>query len=118
MHEAAAFGLPDEVARLLADGADVAAVDKDLRTPLHAACQQGQVATASMLLRAGAPVDARDKWGNTPLWRASFGNTAVPELVRMLLDAGADPHSPNEAGRSPYDMAVTFSKPGVVELFQ
>ena len=70
-----------------------------------------------MLLEAGVPVDARDGYGNTPLWRAAFGNNAVPELVRMLLDAGADPDAADHTGRSPRDMAMTFAKPEVVNLF-
>jgi ankyrin repeat protein len=116
LHVAAAHGRVDDVARLLGEGADVDAVDADLRTPLHAACQQGEVAVAALLLRSGAPVDVPDKWGNTPLWRAVFGNHADPELVAMLLDAGADPDLKNGSGRSPRDMATTFAKPGVMEL--
>ena len=103
---------------LLREGADIAAVDTELRTPLHAACQQGHVDVATLLLGEGAPVDVRDRHGNTPLWRATFGNTAVPELVRVLLEAGADPDSANDAGKSPRDMALTFAKPGVIDLFQ
>lgn len=118
LHRAAADGRLQDVERLLQEGADVTMVDADLRTPLHAACQQGRVDVSALLLREGAPVDVRDAQGNTPLWRATFGNDAQPELVRMLLEAGADPDSANNAGRSPRHMASTFAKPGVVELFR
>jgi ankyrin repeat protein len=48
----------------------------------------GHRQVAQLLLAAGAAVDLREKFGHTPLHFASDrGNL---ELVRMLLDAGAD----------------------------
>ena len=114
LHQAAVTGEIDEVARLIADGADVAAVDKMMFTPLHLACQQGYVEVAKLLVAAGAPIDARDAYGNTPLWRAVFGfEGGDPELIRLLLGAGADPDAKNDTNRSPRDMASTFDRPGI-----
>ena len=104
LHQAAASGDATEVARLIADGADVAAVDNALLTPLQMACQQGHVEVASLLLVAGAPVDALDAYANTPLWKAAFVfQGGDPELIRLLLDAGADPDCKNNTDRSPRD---------------
>jgi ankyrin repeat protein len=118
LHQAAVAGRAGEVARLIADGEDVAAVDKALLTPLHMACQQGHLEVARVLLAAGAPVDARDSYGNTPLWKAVFAfQGGEPELIRLLLDAGADPDCKNTTDRSPRDMAVTFDRPGIRSVF-
>lgn len=118
LHQAAVVGDAEEVARLLAAGEDVAAVDKAQLTPLHMASQQGHLEVARLLLAAGAPVDARDSFGNTPLWKAVFAfQGGEPELIRLLLDKGADPDCKNNTDRSPRDMALTFDRPGIRTVF-
>lgn len=118
LHQAAVTGDIDEVARLISQGEDVTAVDSALLTPLHMACQQGHLEVSRVLLAAGAPVDARDSYGNTPLWRAVFAfQGGDPELIRLLLDTGADPDCKNNTGRSPRDMALTFDRPGIRSIF-
>lgn len=118
LHQAAVAGRVDEVARLIAEGEDVAATDKALLTPLHLACQQGQLEAARVLLAAGAPVDARDSYGNTPLFKAVFAfQGGDPVLIRLLLAAGADPDSKNNTDLSPRDIALTFNRPGIRSVF-
>ena len=118
LHQAAVEGRDEEVARLIAEGQDVGATDKALLTPLHMACQQGHLAIAQMLVEAGAPVDARDSYGNTPLWKAVFAfQEGEPRLLQFLLDAGADPDIRNHSGKSPRDMALTFDRPGIRKAF-
>jgi len=118
LHQAAVAGRVDEVARLIADGEDAAATDKALLTPLHMACQQGHLEVARVLLAAGAPVDARDSYGNTPLGKAVFAfQGGEPELIRLLLDAGADPDRKNNADRSPRDIALTLDRAGIRSVF-
>lgn len=55
---------------------------------LPAACRDGDLELARLLLSAGADVNARDKSGETPLHRAAEeGRT---DVVRLLPEAGAD----------------------------
>ncbi len=117
LHYAAVEGRLDDVRHLIDEGADVAAADAALITPLHMACQQGNVDVAQALLTAGAAVDRRDSFGNTPLWRAVFAFQGEPTLIRILLDAGANPDSKNLSDRSPRDLAQIMDRPGIGSVF-
>jgi ankyrin repeat protein len=80
LHYASTFGFLDVVSLLLAAGAPFAAQDRVSlhlqsrlldeiilnhlqwgRTPLHSACQRGQVESVSLLLAAGAEIEASDQ---------------------------------------------------------
>lgn len=115
LHHAAVRGEVDVLASLPKRGDhDLDLADRQGFTPLHFAAQQGDLEAVRLLLVAGASVDPQDSRGNTPLWRAVFGNNAVAEIVQLLLAAGADPDITNNSGRSPRDMAATFNKAEIV----
>ncbi|KAG2495137.1 hypothetical protein HYH03_006746 [Edaphochlamys debaryana] len=57
-------------------------------TALHLAATYGYVKVVSVLLSAGANVEAADTGGFTPLEEAAFNGHV--EVVRALLSAGAD----------------------------
>ena len=105
LHYAALEGRVDQVRALLLEGADAATTDKQGFTALHFACQQNRSDVAEALLDAGAPVDPVDQWGNTPLWRAVFNAEGDSRIVRILVDAGADPDQENFSGSSPRQLA-------------
>lgn len=74
---------------------------------------------ARVLLAAGAPVDAQDQYGKTPLSVALFhvrdGDGAV---VRVLLSAGADPEVENHYGVSPRRLAETVANYDLMRFFR
>ena len=106
IHYAAASGDADEVARLLARGADPGEADAVEFTPLHFAAQEQHAGVVEVLLKAGADIGATDRWGNTPLWRAVFtAHSEVSTSAAALLAAGADPDAPNNTGVSPRRLA-------------
>jgi ankyrin repeat protein len=71
-------------------------VDPDGTTPLHWAAHEGDVAKVEALIRAGADVNARNRFSSTPLYEAVLeGHT---EVIRKLLKAKADPDAANEGG--------------------
>ncbi len=73
----------------------------DLNKQLVTAAADGDLAAVSELLAEGADVNADNGFGVTPLYTAAdWGNL---ELVRLLLEHGADPDSsPPSRGRSPW----------------
>lgn len=82
---------------LCAAGADLEARDENGLTPLHNAASDGQLRFAQILLEGGADPNAlRESDATTPL---SLGRSK-PEIVKLLLGAGADPEFPPEAPQS------------------
>jgi ankyrin repeat protein len=118
LHTAACEGMPELVAVLLSNGADVHArqlYTKD--TPLHIAAHYGHEIIVSDLLTAGADVNATiinedtifynqfGFEGETPLHKAvAWGYESV---VNILLAKGADVNIANKLGRTPLHLAVT-----------
>src|SRR6266404_5529177 len=117
-----------DVARLLLErGADVNSKDKNQDTPLHNAVFEGRLEIARTLLYHGTNtstdkgwynshrakyflllnhflvqgiyVDAKNKYGNTPLHLTCFHGKL--EVTRMLLDHGVTVDMENEEGETP-----------------
>jgi uncharacterized protein len=66
-------------------------VEPDGTTPLHRAAQRSDLSTAERLVRAGAKVNAANRYGVTPLSLACINGDAP--MIEMLLKAGADANS-------------------------
>ena len=71
------------MSHLLKGGADPSRTDLDGRTALHIAAEEGHADIAKLLLSYGAPVNAADRWGSTPLRQAiRHQNPTVITLLR------------------------------------
>ncbi|KAI0566278.1 Serine/threonine protein kinase [Gracilaria domingensis] len=83
-------GLHDEVLEKIESGlASVKFADYDRRTPLHIAAAEGHTSICTLLIERGADVNAKDRWGHTPLWDAKMnGHRNVQEL--LLRHNGTD----------------------------
>lgn len=97
-----------EIAKfLIAEGADIDHQDSAGYSALHYAVQSGQAELATLLVWSGARVDSQDKHGNTPLWRAVFAYTDDDSIIRMMMEANADPDLANDHGVSPRELSLT-----------
>jgi ankyrin repeat protein len=80
---------------------------------LHYACTRGQLEVAQFLVINGANVNSTSLNGSTPLMMAvQSGNE---QLVKFLLDSGADLQIRNTQGFSAIDIAEIYEKPWIAE---
>jgi ankyrin repeat protein len=102
LHQAAAGGTP-EVAAYLVDtlGLDVNQVDKKGACPLRSANYRPDM--TAWLLSRGARVQAVDSQGETALHGAVIWGK--PEVVKLLLKAGADRNGKNGDGKNALQLA-------------
>ena len=101
------------IVALLKEGANVDETDQNGVTPLHHAVRFRSPVAVETLIQGGASVNQRCKRsGSTPLHRA-VTSTGAPgtagkveerlKIIRLLLDAGADPTIMNRQGKMPLD---------------
>lgn len=82
-------------------------------TPLHYACSKGNLEVAQFLVTNGALVDSPSPGNTTPLMMAvQSGNE---QLIKLLLDKGADIQLRNTNGLSAIDIADIYEKPWISE---
>ncbi len=119
----AAFFRHADVVRLLIErGASVAAParNKLAVTALHSAIATDvapvDMAIVRMLLEAGAPVNVPHLGGGTPLHSAAF--VGDPEVVRMLLDRGADPWLKTDDGKTAAEIARERGHAALAEMLE
>lgn len=68
-------------------GANLSAVNYDLRTALHVACAEGNEEVVKHLLLNGAAVHIRDRYDRSPLSEAI--NNDHHEIIKLLLKCGS-----------------------------
>lgn len=76
--------------------------------------RNGQLETASALLKLGADVRAADHHGSTPLHRAAYSGNAA--MARLLLDAKAPIAIVDRYGRTPLHVAADNGQLRTVKL--
>ena len=85
-------------------------------TPLHIMAIWGDVENARTLIEAGAEIDARGEDGFTPLLNA-VGQGHV-EMVRLLLDSGANPRLATIDGSDAFDLASSSDNLEIQQLLE
>ncbi|GFO07798.1 ankyrin-3 [Plakobranchus ocellatus] len=108
-HFAIANGNVAAVEGMIELGADVNIADDAGMTPLHAACSFAYFPLEGVkkLLAVGADCNRSGHGGFTPLHLAVAG--ARPEVVRILLENGADMHLKTNLGETNLSLALSWT---------
>lgn len=109
LDDAAALGRLDLLEAALAATPDALdATGQGGWTPLHLAAFAGEIGTTRRLLEAGAQTSVISENGerNSPLHAALAGN-GDPQVVRILLEAGARPDARASKGVTPLHLAAS-----------
>jgi ankyrin repeat protein len=115
IHSAAKRGDVQAVRKLLAEGSDLAALNKDSKPVLWMAVRGGNIEVVRLLLDAGADPSLQDPRVGTPLHLAS--RTGQTDVVELLLDRGADINAlSNRLDETPIWQAVRRRRVSVVRL--
>ena len=78
------------------------------------AAEAGEAEIASILVKAGAAIDAVNRFNETPLYFAAYdGHT---DVVRVLIEAGADRTIKNKEGKDAVFAAQASMEDAVIEL--
>ncbi|KAF2236419.1 ankyrin [Viridothelium virens] len=99
---------PETIATLLANGAELNAVDKSGHTALHWICRlDGKPAVVEALIKAGINIDAQDNSGETAICNSALAghNEAVAILLRHNPNLGLA----NNGGTTPLRFALEFA---------
>ena len=105
LHAAVTSGNVDIMRWLLNYGANVSARGNDRRTPMHQAAYAMDLGAVEVLLEHKPDINLQDTYGDTPLHdvlaRVYASNERnVVEIVRRLLEHGADPNIRHRRRRS------------------
>jgi len=102
----------------------LAGANKDTKEPEHGftalalGIQVSNYYVVEALLDEGANKDATDKYGNTPLIRASQLHPEYVNImvIQKLLDAGANKDAKNKAGKTARDVAEEYFNLDIVRI--
>ncbi len=91
--------------------------DRLQRTPLHYAALRNHADAVKALLKRGANPNLADIGQDTPLHDALIGDVD-PELIRSLLNSGANPKLLNDQGFSAFDLANRTNNHAIIQMIE
>lgn len=120
-----AIGITDEAERekvtklLIKNGADVNLETTDWR-PIHYAVFHMDYNIVELLINNKVDVNSMSEFGESPLHIAvdTVPTQESVEILKLLLDAGADPSVRDDNGNRPIDIAVIYGNKEAIELLK
>lgn len=91
---------------------------KSVQTMLHFACFNGDLKKVAVLLERGASVNARDFKGQTPFMLSLNSPKLIHpyQLIKLLIDNGADVGLPDNRGFTPLHRACLLDEMKIIEI--
>lgn len=80
------------------------------------AASDGDADKVAELVRKGANINVKDRWGWAPMSMAAYGG--YPDIAKILIEAGADLDYQDVDGDSPLDLATNKGHTPVVLIIQ
>jgi len=118
--DAAISGDTAAISQALAAGAKIDSLDtrrnQNGRRALNWAAWYNRAAAVQLLIEKGAPLEAENRTGFTPLHHAAEAGSL--DAARILLANGADPNHGNNEGRLPAETARANLHIDVAELIE
>ena len=115
LHHAIDEGKLEAASLLLANGADIDAVNYKQETPLHIAAYEGNAEVVRLLLTHDADIAKREMRDRIPLFLAcNWGGDL--ETVRLLVDAGSDVNDKNSRGETVLVSTLYYGKKEIIDL--
>jgi ankyrin repeat protein len=94
---------------------DINAINLNRTTPLiYAVSTFGQKYLVQEVLEKGALIDWQDLYGNSALHHAARGSKK--NLIKLLLEHGANTSLKNEEGKTPLDIVTEKGKQDLIDL--
>ncbi len=103
------------VEMLVAKGAEINVANKYGNTPLHEAARQGNLAIVGFLLKQGALLEATNGFGSTPLLSACSPYSPHVEVIKFLIEQGANREARDKEGKNLLDLALKSGKNELIE---
>ncbi|HMU82856.1 MAG TPA: ankyrin repeat domain-containing protein [Leptospiraceae bacterium] len=115
LHDMAIQGQEDDLARKVT-AKNIDSLDREEKTMLMVAAENGQTGVVRMLVRAGANPAIQDRAGNTALHYAIIRGDE--EITRLLATRGKVLEIQNGNGHRPIDLAQSQSNDRIVEILR
>jgi len=83
---------------------------------IHEAAKKGNIEAIKQHLAAGTDVNAKDKFGGTPLHAAAYWGHK--EIVELLIAEGAEVNAKNSFSDTPLDRAIRLGQTETADLLR